>query len=246
MKKLLVVLTMLLVVLWGTAVHAAYTGWKYNTGDLYGANAVQERIDDLDDRLNAIGLTNATSHLIPAADDTYDLGSVAVEWRDVYIDGILNVDTITNSADIIFARALTALTITGDLTANGNIVCDGSTILTNLGTLYMGAVQWDDGSDQIDGEQIADDTIDGDAIDFTEVTGADLTLTDCTAIMASGDITANGDLFGDGGTIVSNMAAVYATTYFVGTTEGVDVTAAGVTNFDFSCSNGLVTAFTAN
>lgn len=37
-------------------------------------------------------------------------------------------------------------------------------------------------SGKIDGEQIAADTIDDDSIDFSDVTGADLTLTDCGAI----------------------------------------------------------------
>jgi len=54
----------------------------------------------------------------------------------------------------------------------------------------LGAVRWDDGSDQIDGEQIANDTIDDDSIDFVDVTGADLTLTDAGAITSTGTITA--------------------------------------------------------
>lgn len=41
----------------------------------------------------------------------------------------------------------------------------------------LGVVRWDDGSDQIDGEQIADDTIDDDSIDFTDLTLADFGLT---------------------------------------------------------------------
>lgn len=34
----------------------------------------------------------------------------------------------------------------------------------------LGAIRWDDGSDQIDGEQIADDTIDNDSIDWEDMT----------------------------------------------------------------------------
>jgi hypothetical protein len=67
--------------------------------------------------------------------------------------------------------AITAsvFTSTGLLTATGG---------TTLGTgthLTVGAVQWDNGSDYIDGEKIANDTIDDDSIDFADVTLADLT-----------------------------------------------------------------------
>ena len=55
----------------------------------------------------------------------------------------------------------------------------------------LGAVRWDNGSDLMDGEKIAADTIDDDSIDFADITGADFTLTDCGAITASGLITAN-------------------------------------------------------
>lgn len=64
-----------------------------------------------------------------------------------------------------------ALTMTGALTAGS-----GAHVLTSAAGL-------------IDGEKIQDGTIDDDALDFTDITGADLTLTDCTTITASGTIT---------------------------------------------------------
>ena len=36
-----------------------------------------------------------TSHIIPNADDTYDLGSSTKQWRNVYVDGTLEADAIT-------------------------------------------------------------------------------------------------------------------------------------------------------
>jgi len=36
-----------------------------------------------------------TSHIIPNADDTYDLGSSSKQWRNVYVDGTLEADAIT-------------------------------------------------------------------------------------------------------------------------------------------------------
>ena len=36
-----------------------------------------------------------TSHIVPNADDTYDLGSSTKQWRNVYVDGTLEADAIT-------------------------------------------------------------------------------------------------------------------------------------------------------
>lgn len=55
----------------------------------------------------------------------------------------------------------------------------------NSDGLVVGSVTWDNGSGKIDGEQIADDTIDDDSIDFADVTGGDLTLTDCGQIKSN-------------------------------------------------------------
>ena len=35
-----------------------------------------------------------TSHIIPNADDTFDLGSSTKQWRNVYVDGTLEADAI--------------------------------------------------------------------------------------------------------------------------------------------------------
>jgi hypothetical protein len=59
-------------------------------------------------------------------------------------------------------------TMTGELTTDGLNVTTGN-------SLIFGITQWDNGSDLIDGEQIANDTIDDDSIDFSDVTLADFT-----------------------------------------------------------------------
>jgi len=80
-----------------------------------------------------------------------------------------------------------ALTVTGALTANGGVTLQTTDHLT------VGAVQWDNGSDLIDGEQIAADTIDDDSIDFSDVTLEDfVTPTTQYNVMA----TANGTTWG--------------------------------------------------
>ena len=35
--------------------------------------------------------------IVPSADDTYDLGAVGSEWRDLYIDGTANISDSTPS-----------------------------------------------------------------------------------------------------------------------------------------------------
>ena len=55
--------------------------------------------------------------------------------------------------------------------------------------ITVGTTQWDNGSDKIDGEQIADDTIDDDSIDLSDVTLADF---------ATGSGTAGNVLLDDG------------------------------------------------
>ena len=63
--------------------------------------------------------------LIPAADDTYDLGSSSLEWKDLYIDGTANIDTL----DVDVAADFGDVTITGV----GNPIA--STDAVNLHTL---------------------------------------------------------------------------------------------------------------
>lgn len=58
------------------------------------------------------------------------------------------------------------------LTASHTFTSPGITITTG-NALTFGATRIDNGSDKVDGEQIADDTIDDDSIDFGDVTMAD-------------------------------------------------------------------------
>jgi hypothetical protein len=44
---------------------------------------------------------DVASNLIPSADNTYDLGASGAEWRNLYIDGTANIDSlVANTADI--------------------------------------------------------------------------------------------------------------------------------------------------
>ena len=72
-----------------------------------------------------------TSHIIPNADNTYDLGSSTKEWRNAYFDG-----TVTSDA---FAGPLTG-DVTGNVTGNvsgtaATVTTAAQTNITSLGTL---------------------------------------------------------------------------------------------------------------
>jgi hypothetical protein len=75
------------------------------------------------------------------------------------------------------------------------IIFDAGITVSTGDTITLGAVVWNS-SDNIDGEVIADNTIDDDSIDFADVTGVDITLTDCGAITSTGIITATTSFIG--------------------------------------------------
>ena len=54
---------------------------------------------------------DVASSLIPSVDNTHDLGAATDEWRNIYIDGTAQVDTL---------QVDESATITADLTVNGN------------------------------------------------------------------------------------------------------------------------------
>ncbi len=65
---------------------------------------------------------DVNSNLLPAADDTYDLGATGAEWRNLYIDGTANIDTAAVDTANVGTLAVSGNgTVTGDLTVNGNI-----------------------------------------------------------------------------------------------------------------------------
>ena len=83
------------------------------------------------------------SALVPSADDTYDLGASDREWKDLYVDGVANIDslavgvlthsgltqhrvvlagadgTISDSSGLSYNGS--TLAVTGDITATGNL-----------------------------------------------------------------------------------------------------------------------------
>ena len=74
-----------------TAAAGTFTGLTVNDNSTFGSSNT--------DTVNFVGRVN--SEFTPAADNTYDLGRTGHEWRDLFIDGTANIDSlIADTADI--------------------------------------------------------------------------------------------------------------------------------------------------
>jgi hypothetical protein len=71
------------------------------------------------------------SSLIPDADNTYDLGLSTNEWRNLYIDGTAQVDTLQVDESATIAANLT---VTGNATITTNLTVNGNTTIGNADT----------------------------------------------------------------------------------------------------------------
>lgn len=111
-----------------------------------------------------LAVTDLVYSIIPHTNNAIDLGSSSKEFKDLYIDGTAYIDTISGGAGVTEADTLDSVSDRG-ATTNQAITTGGVTVTTG-NNVTVGTTQWDNGSDKIDGEQIADNTIDEDSIDF--------------------------------------------------------------------------------
>ena len=111
------------------------------------------------------------------ADDTID--DDAIDWSDV------------TAADITMTDA-------GAITASGLITGSAGVTVATGQHLTVGTTQWDNGSDSIDGDKIANDTIDDESIDFGSSTNqvgvADFETAESINILLETEIDASSEL----------------------------------------------------
>jgi hypothetical protein len=74
---------------------------------------------------------DVASNLIPSVDNTHDLGAATDEWRNLYIDGTAQVDTLQVDESATIAADLT---VTGNATITTNLTVNGNTTLGNAAT----------------------------------------------------------------------------------------------------------------
>jgi len=89
-------------------------------------------------------VNNVASNLGPKTDNTYDLGSSTGEWKDIYIDGMAKIDTLTVDENASIASGLSIggnqvvsgtfsarnSTVSGDLTVTGKISLGNGLVVT--------------------------------------------------------------------------------------------------------------------
>ena len=113
---------------------------------------------------------DVSSNVLPSVDDTYDLGAVGSEWRNLYIDGTANIDTaavdtanvgtlnVTGNADVDGDLTVTG-TINSSITGNATTASTLSTARTiTLGGDVSGAANFDGSSNITITTVIADDS----------------------------------------------------------------------------------------
>jgi len=88
---------------------------------------------------------DVSSNVLPATDDTYDLGAVGSEWRNLYIDGTANIDTAAvDTANVGTLNVTGNADVDGDLTVTGSInasisgVAATADALTTARTITLG------------------------------------------------------------------------------------------------------------
>ena len=121
---------------------------------------------------------DVASPLLPSADDTYDLGAVGSEWRNLYIDGTATIDALVADTADIDGGSIDGVTIGGASAAAGTF-----TSLNASGTSTLATVDINGGA--IDGTIIGANS--AAAITGTTITGTSL------VGPVTGDITGNAD-----------------------------------------------------
>jgi hypothetical protein len=117
---------------------------------------------------------DVASHLIPATDNTYDLGAPTDEWRDLYIDGTANIDSlVADTADINGGTIDNATIATSNIT-----VGSGKTLDVSAGTLTLA-------NDQISGNSVEGGTINAITITTLASTTGNITTVNATTVDAT-------------------------------------------------------------
>ena len=166
---------------------------------------------------NVVFNADVNSHFLPNTDDTYDLGSSSQEWKDLYLDGTANIDSLVADTADIDGGTIDGATIGGatpaagtftNLVANGNVDLGDATSDTITATgrfdsdlvpstngardLGSSTLEWKDlyldGTANIDSLVADTADIDGGTIDGATIGGATPAAGTFTNLVANGNV----------------------------------------------------------
>ena len=191
---------------------------------------------------NVVFNADVNSHVLPNTDDTYDLGSSSQEWRNLYLDGTANIDSLVADTADINAGTIDGATIGGatpaagtftNLVANGNVDLgdatsdtitatgrfDSDLVPSTDGTRDLGSstLEWKDlyldGTANID--SLVADTADINAgtIDGATIGANSASSGAFTTISASSNVTITGNLDVDGHTELDDLNVAGVSTF---------------------------------
>ncbi len=213
-----------------------------------------------------VDFTSIDSDVEPDTDNTYDLGAVGAEWKDLYIDGVAYIDSLeADTADInagtidnaviggstAVAGTFTTLTATGD-TVLGNAATDTVTVTADVAsdlipsadnTYDLGAVgsEWKDlfidGTANLDTVDINAGAIDGTTIGASSAAAGTFTTLTSTGNTVLGD--AGSDTVTVNADVASDLVPSADNTYDLGAvgSEWKDLFIDGTANIDSLVAN---------
>ena len=165
---------------------------------------------------------DVASNLLPSVDNTYDLGASGSEWKDLYIDGTANIDSlVADTADINGGTIDGATIATSDIT-----VGSGKTLNVSAGTLTLA-------DDQISGDKVEGGTIAATTITTLTSTTVDTTNLEVTTLKAK-DGTAAGSIADSTGVVTLASSVLTATDINGGTIDGANITVGAAKTLDVS------------
>src|SRR5210317_1858637 len=189
---------------------------------------------------NVVFGADVDSNIIPDDDDSYDLGSASQEWRNLYIDGTANIDSlVADTADINGGTIDGATIATSDITVGA-----GKTLDVSAGTLTLA-------DDQISGDKVEGGTIAATTVTtLTSITGnitnVNATTVDSTNLevtnLKAKDGTSAGSIADSTGVVTLASSVLTTTDINGGTIDGATIggTTAGAVTFT-DLSDGTIT-----
>src|SRR5210317_1430008 len=167
------------------------------------------------------------SNIVPNTDNTYDLGTATKEWRNLYIDGTANIDSlIADTADINGGTIDGATIATSDITVGA-----GKTLNVSAGTLTLADDQIS--GDKVEGGTIAATTITTLTSTTGNITNVNATTVDTTNIevtnLKAKDGTAAGSISDSTGVVTLASSVLTTTDINGGTIDGTTIATSDIT-----------------